>query len=116
MRPAVTVDLTRMDLPEEEMWVVLWLGWQAQKIKPTEVTFYFNGHRVGSVKVPPSPSPLRHVIKRSRVVFDASVPVITKPATPATPAKPTVQCEHCDKVLTEQGYRAFHGVKCWRAP
>jgi hypothetical protein len=122
MHPTVTVDLSRTDLPEDDLWVVLWLGWLAQKIKPTEVTFYFNGHRVGSVKVPPPPENSRHVIKRSRVIFQAPVstpsPVPHRVSTPApVPPDPSlITCEHCGKTVTAQGYRRFHGVKCWRAP
>jgi hypothetical protein len=107
-RPAVSVALDQLvNLDEKQLWEVLWSGWKVNGIDPTSVRFTFRDRIVGEMPPPPCPPDIDATVQRARTV---------SPKPTVTPKATQVQCEHCKKVLTEQGYHRFHGVKCWRAP
>jgi len=109
LNPIPTVRLEDFTaVSEEDMWLLLQLSWEMQKIKPPKVHFLVNGHAL-EVPVPWKKLPSTSVKKIS--ISGKRVPKPNRVQLPLTNV-----CEHCNKEVTARSYKAFHGPKCFRAP
>ena len=93
---------------EEDMWLLLQLSWEMQKIKPPKVRFLVNGHAL-EVPIPWKKLPSTSVKKIS--INGKPIPKPNRVQLPLTNV-----CEHCHRAVTARSYKAFHGPKCFRAP
>lgn len=113
--PQVTVRLEDfIAVSEEDMWLLLQLSWNMQKIKPPTALFLVNGQTV-EVPVPWRKLPVSTV--RRFKLDQLGLPKLVLSAPPPRVKLPLVRvCEHCHKEVTARSYSGFHGPKCFRAP
>jgi len=93
---------------EEDMWLLLQLSWEMQKIKPSLVRFLVNGH------VLEAPIPWKKLPSTTVKKISVSGKRIPQPNSVKLPL--THVCEYCHKEVTTRSYKGYHGLKCFRAP